>query len=151
MVALRLSAAVALSVIAVSAGAKPQAAAPVTFTAAQAAEGAKVYETACAMCHGRDLAGTVEIPALTGRFLHNWSGRPVGDLFAYLAKAMPQFAPGSLAPQDNARIIAYLLSANGYAPGAAPLPADGKALSLRVLPAPSQMHGGAESEGLKAR
>jgi cytochrome c len=98
------------------------------YAAAQADEGARVYATQCAMCHGARLEGTVETPALVGKFVANWAGRPLGDLFDYLARAMPQGSPGRLAPQDNARLVAFILRANGAPAGDSPLPADGAAL-----------------------
>ena len=58
----------------------------------------------------------------------NWGGRPLSDLFDYLARAMPQSAPGTLTAQDNARLMAFILRANGAPAGNAPLPADGAAL-----------------------
>ena len=94
------------------------------YTAAQADEGARVYATQCAVCHGARLEGTVETPALVGKFVANWADRPLADLFEYLARAMPQGSPGSLAPQDNARLVAFILRANGVPAGNAPLPAD---------------------------
>jgi len=99
------------------------------YTDAQAAEGAELYKAACAMCHGENLMGTYDIPTLTGRFLRNWSNGSVGALFTYVSDAMPQMAPGSLSPEDNARIVAYLLKANGMPSGAQPLPADSAALN----------------------
>jgi len=98
------------------------------YTAAQASEGGAVYAGQCAMCHGARLEGTVETPALTGKFLANWAGRPVGDLYDYLARAMPQMAPGTLRPEDNARLVAFILQANGAPAGNAALPADSRAL-----------------------
>jgi len=98
------------------------------YSAAQADEGALVYATQCAMCHGTRLEGTVETPALVGKFVANWADRPLGDLFDYLARAMPQGSPGKLTPQDNARLVAFILRANGAPSGAAPLPADATAL-----------------------
>lgn len=98
------------------------------YTAAQAAEGAQVYAQQCAMCHGARLEGTVEVPGLTGKFVANWAGRPVGNLFDYLARAMPQMAPGTLQPADNARLVAFILQANGAPPGTRILPADSAAL-----------------------
>ncbi|HEY6868267.1 MAG TPA: cytochrome c [Novosphingobium sp.] len=106
------------------------------FTAAQAAEGAQVYAQRCAMCHGRQLEGTFEVPALTGRFAANWAGRPLGDLSVYLGRAMPQFAPGTLAPEDNARLVAFILQANGYPAGDRPLPSGQEDLRRLVLPRP---------------
>lgn len=98
------------------------------YTDAQAAEGATLYEGACAACHGETLSGTYEIPALTGRFIRNWSNGSVGTLFYYVSQAMPQMAPGSLSAEDNARIVAYLLKANGMPAGTRALPADQAAL-----------------------
>lgn len=103
------------------------------YSEAQAAEGARVYAIRCAMCHGANLYGTVETPGLTGKFLANWARRPVGDLYDYLGRAMPQPAPGSLTPADNARLVAFLLKANGAPAGRAPLPADRLALQRIVL------------------
>ena len=91
-----------------------KAAAPV-FTAAEAEAGAQVYAGACAMCHGAALQGTYEVPPLTGRFVANWANAPVGDLHAYLRRAMPQFAPGSLSDRDATNLAAYLIKANGLA------------------------------------
>ena len=98
------------------------------YSSAQADEGARVYAVQCAMCHGTRLEGTVETPGLVGKFVANWAGRPVGDLFDYLARAMPQGSPGRLAPQDNARLVAFILRANGAPAGDTPLPADAMAL-----------------------
>ena len=98
------------------------------YSAEQADEGARVYATQCAMCHGARLEGSVETPGLVGKFVANWAGRPLGDLFDYLARAMPQSSPGSLTPQDNARLMAFILRANGAPTGDAPLPADAAAL-----------------------
>jgi mono/diheme cytochrome c family protein len=103
------------------------------YTPEQAVQGARVYAVRCAMCHGAGLAGTVEVPGLTGKFMANWAGRPVGDLYDYLARAMPQMAPGSLTPEDNARLVAYLLQANGAPAGRSELPADSARLKRIML------------------
>ena len=98
------------------------------YSAEQAEQGAQIYAGNCAMCHGAQLEGTVEVPALTGKFVANWGGRPLGDLYDYLGRAMPQSAPGSLQPQDNAKLIAFLLKANGAPSSSKVLPADTAAL-----------------------
>ena len=103
------------------------------FSAAQAEEGARVYAVQCATCHGARLEGTVETPGLVGKFVANWPGRSLGDLFDYLARAMPQGSPGKLGAQDNARLVAFILQANGAPAGAAPLPADAAALRRIAL------------------
>jgi S-disulfanyl-L-cysteine oxidoreductase SoxD len=98
------------------------------YTAAQAASGAQIYAINCAMCHGSNLEGRGEIPALTGRFVANWAGRPLADLFSYVSQAMPQHAPGSLTPEQNAQLVALILQANGAPEGRRVLPADEAAL-----------------------
>ncbi|WP_174274369.1 c-type cytochrome [Sphingomonas bacterium] len=103
------------------------------YTAEQASEGAALYAGQCAMCHGKALEGTLENPALTGRFLGNWGHAPLADLFDYIGRAMPQMAPGTLPPASNARIIAYLLQQNGMPAGKTPLPADSAALKTIML------------------
>ena len=98
------------------------------YTLAQAEEGARLYVAQCAMCHGARLEGTVETPALAGKFVASWAGRPVAELSDYLARAMPQGAPGRLAPGDSARLVAFILRANGAPAGNTPLPSDPAAL-----------------------
>ncbi len=98
------------------------------YTALQAAEGGQLYARQCAMCHGGQLEGTVETPGLVGKFVANWGGRPVGELFDYIARAMPQHAPGTLSAQDNARVIAFILQANGAPAGSRALPDEPRAL-----------------------
>lgn len=98
------------------------------YSAAQADEGARIYAVQCAMCHGARLEGTVETPGLVGKFVAGWASRPVGDLFDYIARAMPQGSPGKLAAEDNARLVAFILRANGAPAGEDRLPADPVAL-----------------------
>ena len=99
------------------------------YTAVQADAGAQAYAARCAVCHGTDLSGTWEIPPLKGRFLANWGRAPVSKLHDYLGHAMPQFAPGTLDPQETSAIIAFLLRENGAPTGGRPLPADKPALA----------------------
>ncbi len=123
-------------VIAVAGGLAIAAASPATsrgtqggvYTAEQADQGARVYAARCAMCHGARLEGTVETPGLIGKFVANWAGRPVGNLFAYLGRAMPQNAPGTLTGEDNAALIAFILRANGAPAGSRPLSPDAAGL-----------------------
>jgi len=127
----RLLAGLALVALAVAGGVVPasgKGSRAGVYSAAQADEGAQVYARQCAMCHGTRLEGTVETPALVGKFVANWADRPLSDLFDYLARAMPQGRPGTLAAQDNARLVAFILRANGAPPGDAVLPADAAVL-----------------------
>jgi quinoprotein glucose dehydrogenase len=105
----------------------PIAAKDGVFTAAQAERGSDAYATSCAHCHASDLQGDVrkEIPSLAeSDFFVRWSNRSVGELFATISKDMPADQPGSLTPRKSADILAYILSANGFPPGPAELPAD---------------------------
>jgi len=137
--ALALTMALAALGPALSAVPKPRGTGAGLYTDLQAGEGARVYAVRCAMCHGTGLAGTVETPGLTGKFMANWSGRPLGDLYDYLARAMPQSAPGTLSAEDNVRLIAFLLKANGAPAGASALPGDSAALH-RVMFEPARPH-----------
>jgi hypothetical protein len=57
------------------------------YTQEQSRRGEALYGGECAKCHGTDLGGADEVPALSGGgFLSNWDGLTVGDLserFAY--------------------------------------------------------------------
>lgn len=110
------------------------------YTAQQAGEGEAIYAERCAMCHGPALEGTFETPALTGRFVANWARRPAGDLYAYLARAMPQFAPGSLSTEDDARLVAFILARNGYPAGPVPLAERAPGVAGGVLGPPGPNH-----------
>lgn len=105
------------------------------YTEAQAAQGAAIFAERCAMCHGKQAEGTWEVPSLKGKFMANWGRETVGALSDYLARAMPQFAPGTLEPADNVKLVAFLLKANGHPAGAKPLPEDHAALAaIRIDP-----------------
>ena len=86
------------------------------------AEGAALYETQCAVCHGD--TGT-EGPAdpLVGGIGTLTSEAPVKTVgsfwphatstFDYIRRAMPYFAPGSLSDDESYAITAYVLHLNG--------------------------------------
>jgi mono/diheme cytochrome c family protein len=107
----------------------PAAGAPPTFTAAQAAAGKVAYNANCAVCHGSTMTnGTFGTPLAGEYFKKMWSGRNAKAFFDK-SRTMPPAAPGSLPADTYANIIAYILEVNGFASGAAKLPAGGDALS----------------------
>jgi cytochrome c len=115
---------VLIAVAAIPAALQGASTATGAYTEAQAEEGRAIYEAQCAICHGAMLEGTYEIPALKGRFVAHWAGRPVATLADYISVAMPQMAPGTLSPEDSAALTAYLLKENGMPAGTRALPAD---------------------------
>jgi mono/diheme cytochrome c family protein len=88
------------------------------YTEEQARRGAALYGRECASCHGTDLTGADEIPALSGpAFLANWDGLTVGDLAERVRRSMPLNNPGQLSRQQITDILCYMLSANGFPAG----------------------------------
>lgn len=93
------------------------------YTDAQAEQGHALYTQQCALCHGAQLQGMGQNPALTGQaFLQNWTGQTLADLYAQIQATMPATKPGSLKPDEVAQVIAYILSSNHYPAGKTDLP-----------------------------
>ncbi len=88
------------------------------YTEEQAKRGEPIYRKECAACHGDMLTGGESSPPLTGgAFLANWNGLTMGDLFDRIRKTMPQSAPGRLTRQQDADILAFMLSVNKFPAG----------------------------------
>jgi polar amino acid transport system substrate-binding protein len=126
----------ALLVVAAGSAGRPASAGKATtsYTAAQAAAGAKEYEANCASCHGAELEGGAG-PALTGpnlRTLAKNTHLTVGDMFAFLAQQMPLNEPATLKHSQYVDIMAYILKRNGYPAGTKPLAYD-DAMKSKVM------------------
>jgi len=92
------------------------------YTEEQAKRGEEIYGKECAACHGATLVGGGGAAPLTGgTFLSNWNGLTVGDLYERIRKTMPQGALGKLSKQEDADVLAYLLSFNKFPAGKAEL------------------------------
>jgi alcohol dehydrogenase (cytochrome c) len=106
-----------------TAGASPGAS-PGYFTDAQASDGATVFSSSCATCHGAQLQGQSG-PSLTGpRFAATLQSYGTGQaMFDFISKQMPLNAPGSLTPAQYYDVSAYLLKQNGYPSGSQTLDA----------------------------
>jgi mono/diheme cytochrome c family protein len=118
---LLLLSAAALAAIPLIAGAQP--AKPALYTADQATAGAAVYSQSCAACHGAQMEG-VAAPALKGSAFGEMASAQsltAQTLLDVIANTMPQSDPGSLKPEDNNAVTAYILQQNGYPAGTAPL------------------------------
>jgi mono/diheme cytochrome c family protein len=87
------------------------------FTDAQAQRGLQQYLQHCSVCHSASLQGNNESPPLVGRFMPDWEGSPLSDLYDYIGSTMPLDHPGSLDAGAYTDIVAYLLKANGFPSG----------------------------------
>jgi len=107
------------------------------FTADQARRGESVSGKECVNCHGGALSGGEEAPALEGAaFLSNWNGLTVGDLFDRIRKSMPQDDPTRLMRQQDADVLAYILSLNRFPAGKTELSAQSEVLKqIKIEPA----------------
>ena len=93
------------------------------YTRAQAERGAAKYRQMCVMCHGPTLEGNGEAPPLTGRFIPDWAGTSLAELFEKIQATMPLFAPATLSSSDTADVLAFLLQSNNFPAGSAELQA----------------------------
>ena len=85
------------------------------YTSAQAARGAKLFESSCVMCH-REPGGTA--PVLAGeRFTKIYSDATLQTVFTTIKTTMPRQAPGSLSDAEYVDVVAHLLKINSYADG----------------------------------
>lgn len=115
-----------------------------------ARDGAAIYKTQCAACHGVNGEGIHPVyPALIGRDPRGESfdfaadpsiPRTIGNywshattLYDYIRRAMPLFTPGSLTSDETYAVTAYLLAANRIIPDSAVL--DAAALRAVQMPA----------------
>lgn len=104
------------------------------FTAAQAVAGKTAYNANCAVCHGSTMTnGTFGTPLAGEYFKTQWLGKTVRAFFDRAQKTMPPAAPGSLAAESYADIIAYILELNGFKAGDTLLPAGGEALNKMAI------------------
>ena len=99
------------------------------YTAAQSARGQKIYTDSCASCHGDDLSGGGQAPALAGKdFNVDWTDLTMSDLYERTHGTMPADKPGTLTPAQTADVIAFLLQKGHFPAGQTELPADAAAL-----------------------
>ena len=88
------------------------------YTPEQAGRGDALYAANCASCHGTALTGGESAPPLTGgEFFSNWNGLTVGDLFERIRITMPADGPGRLTREQDADILAFMLSVSQFPPG----------------------------------
>ncbi len=99
------------------------------YTEAQAARGEAVYGRSCASCHGTNLEGGGQAPALADKeFTNEWNDQPLSDLFQRIRTTMPGDAPGTLKRAEVADVLAFMLKKGNDPAGTTELPADAAAL-----------------------
>ena len=107
---------------------------PPQFTAAQVAAGKTAYNSNCAVCHGSTMTnGTFGTPLAGEYFTKMWGGKTVRALYDRANKTMPPAAPGSLAKDSYADIVAYILELNGFKAGSMELKAEGDAADKMTI------------------
>jgi mono/diheme cytochrome c family protein len=100
------------------------------YTAEQAKRGDALYVEKCSSCHGAELNGGEMAPGLIGgEFTANWNDLSIGDLFERMRISMPQNNPGSLSRQQNADVLAYILSKANYPAGSTEMPGQTEVLN----------------------
>ena len=89
------------------------------YNDAAAARGQVAFAQSCGRCHGANLAGGEFGPTLVGpAFAGHWQGQSGGQLLTYIQTRMPPGGAGTLPPDTYADLAAYVMKANGAAPGA---------------------------------
>ena len=87
------------------------------YSAEQASRGEQVYAGMCKSCH--------TTASHTGvAFQKSWDGHALSELYGYISTKMPKNEPGSLAPEEYADVLAYLLKLNQMPVGPIELPPD---------------------------
>lgn len=85
------------------------------FAAAQALDGADVFEQTCLECH--------DVIEMHGPdFLFEWEGSSVGRLYRLIRETMPDDTPGSLTNDEYLAVVAYILELNGLPESSIALP-----------------------------
>src|SRR5260221_3482929 len=133
-----------LGMVALSFVALPQT--PGVFTAEQASNGGGVYSQNCAACHGINMEGSGDAPALAGgSFMLKWRPKMVSELFGEILQTMPANNPGSLSEAAALNATAYILQRNGAAAG--PQALTGGATTLISAIATGRTPGNAPAQG----
>jgi S-disulfanyl-L-cysteine oxidoreductase SoxD len=109
------------------------------FTADQAKNGERAYQSRCASCHGADLRSTdPEAPDLTeGIFRFGWKGKTIAETFEQIRSTMPLRNARSLDDQTYLDILAYILQFNGAPSGNQKLEPDLPILQQIVIEPPN--------------
>jgi mono/diheme cytochrome c family protein len=115
------------------------------YSAEQAEQGKRLFESNCSTCHRSDLSGD-RGPALTGdRFFTSWQAGSINRLFSKIKETMPPNRGTTSLSEDNfLAIVSYILESNTFPPSK-----DDTLLTTEVLDdIIIARRGGGESKGL---
>ena len=122
----------ALAVVAAPVRAQDNGISPTTtiwsgvYSEEQAAQGERLYETACGDCHGKELDGDPGqgFPALASPgFMVEWDRQTMADLVRHM-HTRPNDNPGDMDPLTAVQMTAFILKRNGVPSGKTPLSTD---------------------------
>jgi mono/diheme cytochrome c family protein len=98
------------------------------FTEAQAIHGQELYYNFCMACHGDDMSGRDQAPALAGpTFSDVWVGESLWALVERI-ETMPPNLPGMLSREESVNLLTYMLWFNGLPLGETELNTEKKVL-----------------------
>jgi len=124
---------------------------PALYTKSQAEQGKQIFATKCVACHGTDLQGTAGPSVAGSDFLNTaqHNGWTLSIIRYIVFELMPRNAPASLSPDENARVMAYLLASDCYPPGSTPFPASDQPAftKIKLGPVPGK-HAEANAKGV---
>jgi mono/diheme cytochrome c family protein len=110
------------------------------ITEVQAIRGELAYTGPCSHCHGFRLNGAPDdpdmapTPPLAGaKFLRDWDGRSLAQLYEYTRTTMPENNPSYLSPQEFVDVIAYMLVKSGVPTGDGGLEPDTRLLAEIII------------------
>ena len=107
------------------------------YSEGQAKRGEQTYAKACASCHGADLSGSGQAPALgDADFNKEWDGQPLSDLFDRIHATMPADAPGTMQPAEVADVMAFIFARAHLPSGSGDLPSETAALKSIAYASP---------------
>jgi quinoprotein glucose dehydrogenase len=129
---------ISLMLLAISLAAASRSVWDGVYTREQAARGEREYLNLCARCHGENLMGGEESPALVDEdFLAKWHGKTAGEFVERIRKTMPTDGPGVLSRKQCTDVVAYLFSENEFPAGEKELESELPALNeIRIEPKP---------------
>jgi len=107
------------------------------FTKEQAARGAELYAKSCDRCHdpAKVVPGKKPAPQTIGaKFLENWQDKTLGELYGTIFNTMPGDGVLILTGDQTLDLVAYLLQANGFPAGEAPLKNDDAMKAVVITP-----------------